>query len=159
MDGKDINLVSKSLNLTLKKTDLLNNQKKNVDGIKNEIVKDELFNKIFLIKNKNKPELIKLKNKYFLVEISDVLNKERGLKSKEVLDAIYKQIIIKEKIENNTAIVKQISDGKFNKDQMVKYAKKNNLEIKSLIVKNIKENSIFTEGLIKRIFLTAKMVK
>ena len=152
LDGKDINLVSKSLNLTLKKTDLLNNQKKNVDGIKNEIIKDELFNKIFLIKNKNKPELIKLKNKYFLVEISDVLNKERGLKSKEVLDAIYKQIIIKEKIENNTAIVKQISDGKFNKDQMVKYAKKNNLEIKSLIVKNIKENSIFTEGLIKRIF-------
>ena len=152
LDGKNINLVSKTLNLTLKKTDLLNNKKKNVDGIKNEIVKDDLFNKIFLIKNKNKPELIKLKNKYFLVEVSDTLNKERGLKNKEVLDAIYKQISIKEKIENNTTIVKQISDGKFNKDQMVKYAKKNNLEIKSLVVKNIKENSIFTEGLIKRIF-------
>ena len=124
LDGKDINLVSKTLNLTLKKTDLLNNQKKNIDGIKNEIIKDELFNKIFLIKNKNKPELIKLKNKYFLIEVSDILSKEKGLKDKEVLDAIYKQISIKEKIENNTTIVKQISDGKFNKDQMVKYAKK-----------------------------------
>ena len=79
LDGKDINLVSKTLNLTLKKTDLLNNQKKNIDGIKNEIIKDELFNKIFLIKNKNKPELIKLKNKYFLIEVSDILSKEKGL--------------------------------------------------------------------------------
>jgi len=154
LDGKDIKLVSKTINLNLKKTNLLNKQKKNIDGVKNEILNDELFNRIFLIKNKNKPELIKLKNKYYLAEVTEVLKKEKGLKNKEVLDSIYKQIDIKEKIENNTTIVKQISEGKFNKEQMVKYAKENKLDIKNLVVSNIKDNSIFTEGLIKRIFNT-----
>ena len=64
------------------------------------------------------------------------------------------QIKIKDKFENNTKIVKEISLGKFNFKEMESYANKNNLKIKNLKITNIKENEIFTESLNKRIFET-----
>ena len=64
------------------------------------------------------------------------------------------QIKLKEKIVNNTKIANEIISGKFNKNDMQKFAKENNLEIKSAEIKSLKDNSIFTESLIRKIFQT-----
>ena len=44
--------------------------------------------------------------------------------------------------------------GALNKEKFSKFATDNNLVIKDYKVKNLKQNEIFSEGIIKRIFLT-----
>ncbi len=44
--------------------------------------------------------------------------------------------------------------GAFDKEKMKKFALDNNLEIKNYKILNLKQNEIFSEGIIKRIFLT-----
>ena len=43
--------------------------------------------------------------------------------------------------------------GAFNETQMKTFAAKNNLEVKDYKILNLKQNDIFSEGIIKRIFL------
>lgn len=154
LDGKDIKQISSSFNLKLLKTDLLNNLKKDTDGKTNNNINNNLFKKMISIKNEKKPELIKVDNKYFIVEVSEISKKEKNVDDKEVLKSIYKQIDIKRKLENNTTIVKEISEGTFDVKQMFAYAKKNNLEVNNSTIKSTKDNTIFNEGLIKSIFAT-----
>tara|TARA_A100001015_G_C15005738_1_gene720574 strand:+ start:696 stop:1124 length:429 start_codon:yes stop_codon:yes gene_type:complete len=58
------------------------------------------------------------------------------------------------KVENNTSIIKEISLGALNKEQFSKFALDNKLEIKDYIIKSLKQNEVFSENVIKRIFLT-----
>ena len=44
--------------------------------------------------------------------------------------------------------------GSLDKNNFVKFASENGLEIKDYRIKNLKQNEIFSEGIIKRIFLT-----
>ena len=44
--------------------------------------------------------------------------------------------------------------GGFDKAKMEKFANDNNLELKEYKISNLKQNEIFAEGIIKRIFLT-----
>ena len=45
-----------------------------------------------------------------------------------------------------------MSEGKFKKEQFDKFAKDNVIEIKKIILKDIKDETIFTSGMIKEIF-------
>ena len=44
--------------------------------------------------------------------------------------------------------------GALDKEKIINFAKENELEIKDYKINNIKQNEIFSEGIIKRIFLT-----
>ena len=44
--------------------------------------------------------------------------------------------------------------GGFNKEKFLKFAQDNNLEIKDYKINSLKQNEVFSEGIIKRIFLT-----
>ena len=72
----------------------------------------------------------------------------------EVLEALNAQISFKDKIERNTSLAKDISLGAFENDNFEKFANDNNLIIKDYKISNLKQNEIFEEGLVKRIFLT-----
>ena len=93
-------------------------------------------------------------NKYYLVEIFNVEKKTRLFNDPEVQEALNAQLNFKKKIENNTSIVKDISLGVLSAEQLEKFAVENELEIKSYKIDNLKQNEIFSEGIIKRIFLT-----
>ena len=69
----------------------------------------------------------------------------------EVLKALNAQLSFKEKIEN-TSLVKEISLGAFDGENYKKFADDNGLIVKDYKISNIKQNDIFSEGLIKRIF-------
>jgi len=126
--------------------------KKNKTG--KDIIKidGKLFAKIFNSKNTNKPELININNKYYLSEVVSVDKITRTLDDKEIKEAIDSQLKIKHIVESNTKIVTEISEGKFNKEQFDKYGKNNNIEIKKITFKNIKDEAIFNTGMIKEIF-------
>ncbi|MDB9761159.1 hypothetical protein OAB59_04255, partial [Pelagibacteraceae bacterium] len=69
-----------------------------------------------------------------------------------VKDAIVARLKIKNIIESNANIVKEMSEGKFKKEQFYKFGKDNGLESKEIILKDIKDDSIFTDGMVKEIF-------
>ncbi len=72
----------------------------------------------------------------------------------EVLEALNAQLNFKEKIDSNTSLAKDISLGAFDGDNFKKFADDNGLLVKDYKISNIKQNDIFDEGLVKRIFLT-----
>ncbi len=72
----------------------------------------------------------------------------------EVLEALNAQLSFKEKIDNNTSLAKDISLGAFDGENFKKFADDNGLLVKDYKISNIKQNDVFDEGLVKRIFLT-----
>ena len=92
-------------------------------------------------------------NKYFLAEISNIEKKSRDFSEPEVQEALNAQLSFKNKIDNNTSIIKDISMGALDKDKLTKFASDNKLEIKNYKIESLKQNQIFSEGIIKRIFL------
>ena len=72
----------------------------------------------------------------------------------EVLESLNAQLNFKTKIENNTSLAKDISMGAFNDEKFKKFANDNGLVVKDYKLSGLKQNDIFEEGLIKRIFLT-----
>ena len=102
----------------------------------------------------NSPEIVNLDNKYFIIEIFNIDKQNKSFEDPEVQEALNAQLNFKSKIENNTSIIKDISMGALNKEQFKKFASNNSLEIKDYKIDNLKQNEIFSEGVIKRIFLT-----
>ena len=71
-----------------------------------------------------------------------------------MLNAVKSQINFKNKIKNNATIIKDISSGNLSTDKLDNFAIVNNLEVKKYKISEIKQNEIFSEGIIKRIFAT-----
>ena len=154
LDGQSFNEVIKENNLNTISINKINRNMQYKDKKKIKGLSNKLFKKIYLIKNENIPEILKVDGKYFLAEIKSIEKNIKGMDNPEVLDAINAQLSFQFKIENNTSILKDISVGGFDKTKMTSFANDNNLEIKNYKLTNLKDNEIFTEGIIKRIFLT-----
>ena len=154
LDGQPFEEASKENNLKVLEFSKVNVNKE--DDKKNKLtnISDELFKKIYGIKNIETPEIINLKGKYFLAEIKDKERENKSMNEPEVLEALNAQISFKDKIERNTSLAKDISLGAFENDNFEKFANDNNLIIKDYKISNLKQNEIFEEGLVKRIFLT-----
>ena len=154
LDGQVFEEASKENNLKIISIKNIDSSKKNKEGkiIKN--IPDDLFKKIYTIKKEKSPEIIKIKNKYFLAEIKSIKINNRPMNDPEVLKTINAQLNFQNKIENNTSIMKDISLGGFNEVKIKKFAADNNLELKEYKISSLKQNEIFSEGIIKRIFLT-----
>ena len=123
-------------------------------ALKIEILSDEVFEKAFNIKNVKTPEILKSKNKYFLVEIESIKEKLLLYNDPKVLELLNAQLSFQNKIESNRSILKDISVGGFDSKKIKEFADKNNLSLKDYVVSDLKQNEIFSEGIIKRIFLT-----
>ena len=152
LDGNKMSDFVKDFNLSLITIDETNKIQKKKTGKGITKIDGKLFAKIFNYQNINKPELTNIDNKYYLSEIVNVDKITRTLEDKEIKEAIISQLKIKHIVENNTKIVKEMSEGKFNKEQFDKYAKDNNIEIKKITLKDIKDETIFNSNIIKEIF-------
>lgn len=152
-DGISFENIVKNFNLfNFKKVNNINLKKINSEISKNNNLNEKLLKKAFLIKKVNSPEMIQINENYFLVNIHNETKKDISIDDKDVQDLIINQIIIKKKIDGNTKIAQDIGENKFNLEEMKNFANKNNLLINSTEINNIKDNKIFSEGLIKRIF-------
>jgi peptidyl-prolyl cis-trans isomerase D len=152
LDGVKMNDFIKEYNLSVKIIESVNRFKKDKTGKDLVNIDKELFPKIFNIKDINKLELINLNNKYYLTQIVNIEKVSRSLEDKEIKDAIISQLKLKYTIENNTKIIKEMSEGKFNKSQLEQFAKDNNIDLKKTTIKNIKDETIFNSDIIKEIF-------
>ena len=151
LDGGKMKNFIKTFNLSLTTISETNRLKKNKNGKDILKVENELFLKMFsaII---DRPELININNKYYLSEIEKVEKINRTLDDKKIKEAIISQLRVKHIIENNTDIVKKMSAGEFKKKQFDKFGEDNGVEVKKIILKGIKDESIFASGIIKEIF-------
>ena len=132
----------------------VNANKENENQKKIDNLSDNLFKKIYNLKSIQVPEIINLENKYYLAEINKIEKKDRPFTDPEVQEALNAQLSFKNKIESNASIIKDISMGAIDNEKFKKFASDNQLEIKEYKISNLKQNDIFSEGIIKRIFLT-----
>ena len=154
LDGQSFDKTVKANNLKIIEFDKINSKKENEEKNKIEDLPDNIFKKIYGIKIPQSPEIINVKSKYYLAEIKNIEKKNRPMNDPEVLEALNAQLNFKEKIESNTSLAKDISLGAFDDNNFKKFADDNGLEVKDYKISNLKQNDIFDEGLIKRIFLT-----
>ena len=154
LDGLDLNQLKLDYGLQIKKTGLVNKEMQKIDKSQKINIEKNLFDNFFLIEKENSLQFLNINEKFYLARILKKTTQDKKFEDKDVQDSIKAQIIIKDKINNNTQLAKQISEKTFNKETMKSFANKNNLEIKSAVVKNINENTIFKKGVIKRIFET-----
>ena len=153
LDGQSFEETAEANNLKIKEFNKINTKKENKEK-KVENLPDNLFKKIYNLKIPKSPEVINVESKYYLAEIKDEEKKTRSMNDPEVLEALNAQLNFKEKIENNTSLAKDISLGAFDGDNFKKFADDNGLVLSNYKILNLKQNDIFDEGLIKRIFLT-----
>ena len=154
LDGKSFDETIKDNNLKKVKIDKINLKKEDQNKNKINSIPDDLFNKIYNIKSTKSPEVINLEGKYYLAEISSIERKNKLIDDPEVQEALKAQLSFKDKIEKNSSIAKDIGLGAYDGDNFKKFADDNNLEIKNYNLSSLKQNDIFGEGLVKRIFLT-----
>ena len=152
LDGVKITNFIKKFNLSIITISETNRQKKDKKNKDIDKIDDKLFLELFSMLDVNKPRLININNKYYLSEVKAIEEISRTLDDVEIKEAIVAQLKIKNIIESNSAIVKKMSEKKFKKDQFNKFGKDNNINIKKIILRDIKDETVFKEGIIKEIF-------
>ena len=154
LDGQSFEEASQENNLKIITVKSIDGNKKDKNDKKIKNLSDNLFKKIYSIKNEKSAEVLKVDNKYFLAEIKSIEINNKRMDDPDVLKTINAQLNFQNKIENNRSIIKDISMGGFDSAKMEKFANDNNLELREYKISNLKQNEIFTKGIIKRIFLT-----
>ena len=153
LDGQTFDETASANNLKIIEFDKINAKKEDENKNKIKNLPDDLFKKIYNIRNTKSPEVINIRGKYFLAEIKDEQKKNKTMDDPEVLAALNAQLSFKIKAENNSSIAKDISLGAFENKNFKKFADDNKLDVKDYKISSLKQNEIFDEGLIKRIYL------
>ncbi len=154
LDGQSFEDSVKTNNLKVISIKKINANKEDENKKKVENLSDKLFKSIYNLKSSEVPEIINLDSKYYLAEINKIEKKNRPFTDPEVQESLNAQLSFKNKMENNTSIIKDISMGAIDNEKFKKFASDNELQIKEYKITNLKQNDIFSEGIIKRIFLT-----
>ena len=153
MDGQSFDETVQNDNLEIILIERINSKKEDENKTKIKNLPDDLFKKIYNLSSIKSPEIINFNNKFYIAEISNIEKKNRSFNDPQVQEALIAQLNFKNKIEKNNSILKDLSMGAFNKEKYEKFALDNQLEIKDYQIKDLKQNEIFSEGVIKRIFL------
>jgi peptidyl-prolyl cis-trans isomerase D len=154
LDGQSFKESTEANNLKIVSISKINSKKEDQNKNKVNNLSDALFNKIYNIKSKNSPEIINIEGKYYLAEIKNIEKKNKPMTDPEVMEALKAQLSFKDKIESNTSIAKDIGLGAYEGENFKKFATDNSLQVRDYKISNLKQNDIFEEGLVKRIFLT-----
>ena len=154
LDGKKLSYIAEKFKLSFNSIDFVDEKRKDKNGNKIENINEQLFSKLFYLKNSGKPEIIKISNNYFIGEISEIETVRRSIDDPDVKNLITAQLKLKNTIEKNNKYRNDILSGKFNYQSMQKLSKDSNLPIKKMTIENLDKNKIFTKSVTKRIFET-----
>ena len=147
LDGVGFEDIILDYNLNIIKTGKLNKKG-------NSKIDKKLVENFFKIQKENVLEFITIDKKFYLVEMTKISQVQKDQNNKDVRKSIEAQIIIENKITENSKLAKDITNKKFTRDQMDIFAKENNLMVETTTLTKIKDNNNFSPGIIKRIFET-----
>ena len=151
LDGKKFNEISDFYKLKAEIISEVKINKENSKGQKFSNIKDPLFQKMFSIKEIDRPNLLNFENKYYISEVSSKKEIQLTLSNKNLYDNIKSQLNFREKIKVIKNISNEIDSGKYNREQMKKFAIENSVIIRNLSIKNLK-NDTFDEKVSIKVF-------
>ena len=154
LDGLSFDEVVKDKNLKVITISKVNANKEDENRNKINDLSNEFFKSIYNITSPKLPKIINVQNKYYLAELLKFDKSIKPFNDPDVQKALNAQLNFKKKIENNTSIIKDISMGGLDKNKFKKFASDNSLEVRDYKIKNLKQNDVFSQSIIKRIFLT-----
>tara|TARA_B100000965_G_scaffold400411_1_gene422258 strand:- start:254 stop:1708 length:1455 start_codon:yes stop_codon:yes gene_type:complete len=138
------------------KIGFINNQKLKEDGVEFKGIDKKSFDEMFKATETNSPKFINIDNNYYIFEILETKEKLLTLENKELKKMIISQIKIIDQIEKIGKILRDIGDNKFNKNNMIKLAQKNNSSVNTLTIKNINDDTKFNKKLLEEIYKYGK---
>ena len=147
LDGFKIEQIAKDYNLNLNSTGAIRKKE-------SSILNKKLIESFFKIEKNNVVEFISFNEKYYIVQLIKKSQIQKNKDDKDVRESIKAQLIIENKITENSRLAKEITKNKFSRSQMDIFAEKNGLNIETSILTNLDGNNIFSPGVIKRIFET-----
>ena len=153
LDGQSFEQTVNKNNLKIINIENIDKNKKDENNKIVTKISNELFEKVYKINNEKMPEVIKIGTKFFLAEVVSVKKNKRPIDDPDVQKFIIGQLNFKYKIDNNSSLIRDISMGGFNESKMQEFANTHKLEFKNYKITNLKQNDIFIEEIIKRIFL------
>ncbi len=153
LDGQTFDETAQKNKLKIILIENINSKKEDKNKVKIKNLSDNLFKRIYSLKSIQLPEVINIDNKFYLAEILKVEKSNKTIDDSEVQEALNVQLNFKNKIEDNNSIIKDISMGALDKEKFSQFAIDNELEVKDYKINNLKQNDVFSEGIIKRIFL------
>ena len=154
LDDSNINSIVKDYNFNVLETGLLNKNATDQTGNLNSEINKKLFDKAYLIDNEETIEFFDIDGKYYIAQVFQKKIVDKTISDKNVKDSIEAQLSIERKIAGNTKLAKEITNKKFDSKKIQTFARENNLQVKTAILKNINDNKVFSKGVIKRIFET-----
>ena len=150
LDGMTFEEIVKENDLKIKQFKNINLRKIN----KNEFsIPKNLLKKIYISEKMKSPKLLKEKNIFYLTVIQKEIENIKDISDKDVQDFIKARLILQKKIELSNKISNEISSGQFNLNKMSDLSKQYNIQLIDASIKGLKDNKIFTENLIRKIFL------
>ncbi len=152
LDGKSFDDIASDYKEKIKSTDFMNSKRTQKNGKTFESIESNSFKEIFKIEDKNAPKFINHNNNYYLVEMLDSKNELITLENIRLKNSIKTQLKVIDQIEKIGKLMSEINDKKFLENDMIKLAKKNNLPVNTLTIKNINDTSKFSLKLLKRIY-------
>ena len=152
LDGKKFEMITSEFKENVIKTGFVNSTKTSETGVNLKNIDNQLFNKIFTINSVNLPEFIIIDSKYYIAEIDEVKEKITELNDSNLKKTITAQLKVRYKIEENNKLSKDILNKKFDSSMMDAFSKKNNVQLKTINIKNIDDKSIFDIKLVNEIY-------
>jgi len=152
LDGKKFSEIITGNENNIKEVDLINARKVKQDGTILKEIDNSFIEKVFSIKNINSPEFINLKNKYFIAVLTDKKNLILTLNDKDLKKTINLQLKFAFKIKENKKLIDEIKNNKFNKNQMIKFAKENNVSISKIKIDGIDDFKRFSKDFNTQIY-------
>ena len=153
LDGQSLEDTAFNNNLEIITIKKINAKKEDENKKKIKNIPDNLFEKMYNLNSSQSPAVLNTGKKYYLAEISNIEKKERPFDDIEVQEALNAQLNFKNKIENNNALIKDINMGAFSKERYFKFALENKLKVIDYKINDLRQNEIFTENIIKKIYL------
>ncbi len=153
LDGQSFEQTVNNNNLNIINVENIDKDKKGANNKTVTNISDKLFKEIYKINDEKIPEIIKIDTKFFLAEVMSIKKNKRSINDPDVQKFIIGQLNFKNKIDNNSSLIKDISMGGFNETKMQEFANTHKLELKNYKISSLKQNDIFIEEIIKRIFL------
>ncbi len=151
LDGKNFkDITSFSIN-NIKEIGYINAEAFRKNGDSFEIDK-KLLQEVFKIQTLNTPSFINFQNNFYIAEVLKEENIILDMNNKNVRETINNQIKIVNLIEENTSLIKKITNKEFSVNEMIELSKKHNVPLEKTKINNIKDNSKFNNILLKQIY-------
>jgi len=151
IEGKNLNFIIESYNLKPAISEIINESGIIKNTNKKSLLPDEIFKKIFNIDANDSTSLLESNDEYLIIEVisSEILQTELNAKIKKKITA---KLINENKRKFISELIAKINNKNFNEIDFKKFAAKEDLTVKEILINNKNDDTNLKKSLIDQIY-------